>query len=150
MKKRWWIKYLVLVVAILVSCSACVVIIGGESGVFLLLLYILPVVGFLALLFISTDIYHLEWFKRVNTKWWWIKYIIILIPSSSIYLAGWNETPLDNHSFLFSRTIWFGKMIAPWKVFIAAPLLILTLMFVCSDIIQFVRQRKMLSNVQTR
>lgn len=133
MKKRWWIKYLVLVVIALVSCWASIGIIGGEGGVFLLLLYFLPVAGFLAHIFIPIDIYRLEWFKRFNEKWWRIKYIIILIPLSGIYLAGWNDIPLDNRSFLFGRTIWFGKMIASWKVLIVAPLLILTL--ICVSIV---------------
>ena len=48
MKSRWWIKYLVLFVICFIFSGVCIGI-GGENGFFLLILYVLPAIGFLAL-----------------------------------------------------------------------------------------------------
>ena len=141
MKRRWWIKYLVLFVIILIS-GGISIIIGAEGVFFLLILYVLPPVGFLALISFVYEIFHSELFRKINMKLWWIKYAILIIPAISIYLAGWFEMPLDNRSFLFSRTIWFGKMIAPWKVYIGMPLIILALMFIGFDTFQYFKLKK--------
>ena len=141
MKSRWWTKYLVLFVICLIFSGICFGI-SGENGFFLLILYVLPAIGFLALVFIIYDIFHSELFRKINMKLWWIKYLILVTPACSIYLAGWFNIPLDNRSFLFSRTIWFGKMVAPWKVFIGIPLAILALMFIGYDIFQYFRLKK--------
>ena len=142
MKRRWWIKYLILFVTCLIFSGICIGI-GGEIGFFLLILYVLPVISFLALILIIYEIFRSELFRKFNLKLWWIKYLILIIPAFSIYLAGWFDIPLDNRSFLFSRTIWFGKMIAPWKVFIGIPLSILALMFTGYDLTQYFKLKKL-------
>ena len=141
MKRRWWIKYLVLFVICLISSGVCFGI-GGENGFFLLILYVMPAIGFLALIFSIYDIFRSELFRKINMKLWWLKYLILFIPAFSIYLAGWLDIPLDNRSFWFSRTIWFGKMVAPWKVFIGIPLMILALLFIGYDISQYFKLKK--------
>ena len=142
MKRRWWIKYLVLFLICLIFSGASIGI-GGENGFFLLILYMLPAIGFFSLIFIIYEFFHSELFRKINLKLWWIKYLILIIPVFSIYLAGWFDIPLDNRSFLFSRTIWFGKMIAPWKVFIGIPLSILALMFTGYDLTQYFKLKKL-------
>ena len=141
MKRRLWIKYLVLILSSLISSGVCLGI-SGENGFFLLILYVMPAIGFLALIFLIHDIFHSKLFRKINMKLWWIKYLILVIPAYMIYLAGWFDIPLDNRSFLFSRTIWFGKMVAPWKVFIGIPLIILALMFIGYDISQYFKLKK--------
>lgn len=141
MKSRWQTKYLVLLVICLIASGVCLGI-GGESGFFLLVLYVMPVIGFLIFLFLIHDIFRSELFKKIDLKVWWGKYLLIVIPAISIYFAGWFDIPLDNRSFWFSRTIWFGKMIAPWKVFIGIPLIILVLLFVGNDTFQYFKLKK--------
>ena len=141
MKRRWWTKYLVLFVICLIASGVCFGI-GGENGFFLLILYVMPVIGFWVLLYLVHDIFRSELFKKIDLKIWWGKYLLIVIPAISIYFAGWFDIPLDNRSFWFSRTIWFGKMIAPWKVFIWMPLIILALLFVSNDTFQYFKHRK--------
>lgn len=138
MKRRWWVKYLVLFVVCLLAGGVCVGI-GGENGFFLLILYVMPAIGLSTLFFLIHDLFHSKRFAKINLKLWWTKYLLLAIPVISIYLAGWFDIPLDNRSFWFSRTIWFGHMVAPWKVFIGIPLIILAVTFIGYDIFQSFR-----------
>jgi len=140
-KRQWRTKYLILLIICLMASGVCFGI-GGENGFFLLILYVMPAIGFLALIFLIYDIFRSELFRKINLKLWWVKYLILGSAAFSIYLAGWFDIPLDNRSFWFSRTIWFGKMIAPWKVFIGIPLIILAVLFVGYDIYQYFILRK--------